>query len=121
MLSPSLPRSVRCHCATHKGRDGGADAGNAWGAGRSASAGPGRKRPRSGEGGGGGGGSSGNGSGGGRGNENIERLFERCLVPCACYWWLWERYALWKVQNLWTIDMNKRAPCFVQHTLCCAM
>lgn len=28
---------------------------------------------------------------------DVERLFERCLVPCASYWWLWERYALWKV------------------------
>ncbi|CAN0250738.1 unnamed protein product, partial [Laminaria digitata] len=28
----------------------------------------------------------------------VRRLFERCLVSCASYWWLWERYALWKVR-----------------------
>lgn len=31
---------------------------------------------------------------------DVERLFERCLVPCASYWCLWERYALWKVFGL---------------------
>lgn len=70
------------------------------GGGRSgSSAGTGRKRPRAGEersSGGGDGGS--NGNGGHKGIE-IERLFERCLVPCASYWWLWERYALWKVRD----------------------
>lgn len=30
---------------------------------------------------------------------DVERLFERCLVPCASYWWLWERYAMWKVRD----------------------
>lgn len=51
----------------------------------------GRKRPRAGE-----EGSSGNG---GDRHKGIERLFERCLVPCASYWWLWERYAMWKVRD----------------------
>lgn len=47
-------------------------------------------------GGGGGGESSGND---GDQRKEIEGLFERCLVPCASYWWLWERYALWKVRD----------------------
>lgn len=53
-----------------------------------------RKRPR-----GGGGGNGGVEAGGARGKGGVERLFERCLVPCASYWWLWERYALWKVDR----------------------
>ncbi|CAN0313914.1 unnamed protein product [Pylaiella littoralis] len=59
----------------------------------------GRKRPRVGE-----GGDSGESDGGsGDGNGEIERLFERCLVPCASYWWLWERYALWK-ESIWGLE-----------------
>lgn len=61
------------------------------GIGTAAALSAGRKRPR----GGGGGGGAGRGLRGRGGG--VERLFERCLVPCACYWWLWERYALWKV------------------------
>lgn len=34
-----------------------------------------------------------------RKRSEVERLYERCLVPCASYWWLWERYALWKVRG----------------------
>ncbi|CAM9734576.1 unnamed protein product, partial [Ascophyllum nodosum] len=34
---------------------------------------------------------------------DVERLFERCLVPCASYWWLWERYALWK-ESVWGVE-----------------
>lgn len=65
----------------------------------SAVATPGRKRRRGGgEGENGDGGSGSNNGRGSRGNGDVERLFERCLVPCASYSWLWERYALWKVR-----------------------
>ncbi|CBN75000.1 conserved unknown protein [Ectocarpus siliculosus] len=63
----------------------------------SAVATPGRKRRRGGgEGENGDGGSGSNRGRGSRGSGDVERLFERCLVPCASYSWLWERYALWK-------------------------
>ncbi|CAN0151198.1 unnamed protein product [Ectocarpus fasciculatus] len=70
----------------------------------SAVATPGRKRRR-------GGGEDENGDGGigsnigrgSRGNGDVERLFERCLVPCASYSWLWERYALWK-ESVWGLE-----------------
>ncbi|CAN0491338.1 unnamed protein product [Ectocarpus sp. 12 AP-2014] len=70
----------------------------------SAVATPGRKRRRGGGEGENGDGGSGSSNGrGSRGNGDVERLFERCLVPCASYSWLWERYALWK-ESVWGLE-----------------
>ena len=32
--------------------------------------------------------------------EEVGRLYERCLIPCANYTEFWKRYAAWKVRNL---------------------